>query len=87
MPRQLESIQVREARLFRDNKRQAVLIPEDFEFATDRVTIQRDGDRLMIAPVCRRNLLDVLTDMEPLEPEDWMSEIDDTLLSAKDVDF
>lgn len=87
MPPQQESTRVREARLFRSNKMQVVLIPADFEFATDRVTIQRDGDHLIIAPVRGRNLLDVLAEMEPLQPEDWLSEIDETLLSAKDVDF
>lgn len=79
--------QVREAKLFRNNKSQAVRIPADFEFDGDRVTIQRDGDRLIIAPTRRRNLLDVLANMEPLEAEDQFPEIDDTLLPVKDVDF
>lgn len=78
---------VREAKLFRNNKSQAVRIPADFEFGCDRVTIQRDGDRLIIAPVRRKNLLDVLGDMEPLAPEDRFPEIDATLPSLKDIDL
>lgn len=79
--------QVREARLFRNNKSQAVRIPVDFEFACEQVTIHRDGDRLIIEPVRRKNLLDVLAGLEPLAPEDRFPEIDDTLLPAKSVDL
>jgi len=79
--------QAREAKLFRNNKSQAVRIPADFEFDGDRVIIQRDGDRLIIAPARRKNLLDVLADMEPLGPDDQFPEIDDTLLPVKDVEL
>jgi antitoxin VapB len=77
----------REAKLFRNNKSQAVRIPADFELPGDRVMIHRDGDRLIIEPVRRKNLLDVLASLEPLGPEDQFPEIDDALLPAKDIEL
>ncbi|MBD8555110.1 antitoxin [Rhizobium sp. CFBP 8762] len=77
----------REAKLFRNNKSQAIRIPVDFEMPGDRVTIHRDGDRLIIEPVRRRNLLQVLAELKPLGPEDQFPEIDDSLLPSKDIDL
>ncbi|PWR17941.1 antitoxin [Zavarzinia aquatilis] len=86
-PRRSEPIAPREAKLFRNNKSQAVRIPADFELPGDRVMIHRDGDRLIIEPVRRQNLLDVLAGLEPLGPEDQFPEIDDTLLPARAIDL
>lgn len=77
----------REAKLFRNNKSQAVRIPADFELPGDRVVIYRDGDRLVIEPLRRKNLLDILAELEPLGPEDRFPDIDDSLLPAKDIDL
>jgi len=77
----------REAKLFRNNKSQAVRIPADFELPGDRVIIHRDGNRLIIEPVQRKNLLEVLAELKPLEPEDQFPDIDDTLLPAKEIDL
>ncbi|MDQ0469391.1 antitoxin VapB [Labrys wisconsinensis] len=62
-------------------------IPADFEMPGDRVMIHRDGDRLIIEPVRRKNLLEVLAGLKPLEPDDQFPEIDDTLLPVKDIDL
>lgn len=77
----------REAKLFRNNKSQAVRIPADFELPGDRVMIHRDGHRLIIEPIGRKNLLEVLAELEPLGPEDQFPDVDDTLPSAKDIDL
>jgi antitoxin VapB len=77
----------REAKLFRNNKSQAVRIPADFEMPGDRVMIYRDGDRLILEPVRRRSLLAVLADLEPLGPEDQFPEIDEALLPLRGVDL
>src|SRR5208283_5661135 len=42
--------ETREAKLFRNNRSQAVRIPAEFELPGDRVLISRDGDRLIIEP-------------------------------------
>ncbi|EJT01915.1 SpoVT/AbrB domain-containing protein (plasmid) [Rhizobium sp. CCGE 510] len=85
--RHYETTPPREAKLFRNNKSQAVRIPADFELPGDRVMIHRDGDRLIIEPVRRKNLLDVLAGLQPLSPEDLFPDVDETLLPAKDIDL
>ncbi|MGR9133561.1 antitoxin [Rhizobium leguminosarum] len=85
--RHQEPIPQREAKLFRNNKSQAVRIPADFELPGDRVMIHRDGDRLIIEPVHRKNLLEVLAGLEPLGPEDQFPDVDDTLLPVEEIDL
>lgn len=79
--------EAREARLFRNNKSQAVRIPADFEFGCSRVMIHRDGDRLILEPVRRERLLEVLATLRPLDPEDAFPEIDDTLPPVRGIDL
>ena len=76
----------REAKLFRNNKSQAVRIPADFELPGDRVLIRRDGEKLILEPVRRKNLLEILAYLKPLGPEDAFPDIDDALLPARDID-
>lgn len=66
---------VREARLFRNNRSQAVRIPADWELPGERVRIRRDGARLILEPVPPLDLLGLLASWEPLdealpEPDD-----------------
>ena len=84
---QPELTTAREAKLFRNNKSQAVRIPADFELPGDRVLIHHEGDRLIIEPIRRKNLLEVLAGLEPLGADDQFPDIDDTLLPAKAVDL
>jgi antitoxin VapB len=85
-PRYQETTPPREAKLFRNNKSQAVRIPADFELPGDRVMIHRDGDRLIIEPVRRKNLLERLAALAPLGPDDHFPDIDDTLLPLRDIE-
>lgn len=77
----------REAKLFRNNKSQAVRIPADFELPGDRVMIHREGDRLVIEPIRRKNIVEVLASLEPLGADDEFPDIDSTLLPARAVDL
>jgi antitoxin VapB len=86
-PRPPDRSPPREAKLFRNNKSQAVRIPADFELPGDRVMIHRDGERLILEPVRPKNLLEILAGLEPLGPEDRFPDIDDTLLPVKDIDL
>lgn len=85
--RPIDQTPPREAKLFRNNKSQAVRIPADFELPGDRVLIRRDGEKLILEPVRRKNLLEILADLKPLGPEDAFPDIDDTLLPARDIDL
>ena len=57
----------REARLFRNNRSQAVRIPADWEMPGERVVIRRDGERLILEPVRPRGLLGLLSSWEPMD--------------------
>lgn len=84
-PRHHEPSSPRQAKLFRNNKSQAVRIPADFAFPGDRVMIHRDCDRLIIEPLHRKDLLEVLTGLDPLEPDDLFPDVDDTLSPEKAI--
>ena len=83
----MEPTPPREAKLFRNNKSQAVRIPADFELPGDRVLIRRDGEKLILEPVRRKNLLEILAGLKPLGPDDVFPDVDATLLAAGDIDL
>jgi len=85
-PRAVREGAVREARLFRNNRSQAVRIPAEFELPGDRVLITRDGDRLIIEPTPkRRGLIALLESWAPLDEP--FPDVDRDLLPLRDVDL
>lgn len=79
---------VRIAKLFRNNRSQAVRIPAEFEFSGRSVLLHKEGNRLIIEPEPRPNLLDTLRSLSPLGVEDAFPEdLDGTLLPLKDVEL
>lgn len=82
-------IRPREAKLFRNNRSQAVRIPVEFELPGDRVLIHREGDKLIIEPISRpQSLLELLEkwrSLPPLGPEDDFPEIDDPAPKPEDI--
>ena len=67
---------VRQTRLFRNGRNQAVRIPGEFELAADEVVIYQEDRRLVIEPVERSpSLSEVLSRLLPVD-EDFPS-IDD----------
>jgi len=66
----------REVRLFRNNRNQAVRIPVEFELPGDRAIIRKEGDRLIIEPIRKSSLLELLASWEPLDED--LPEFDDT---------
>ncbi|RUU00410.1 antitoxin [Mesorhizobium sp. USDA-HM6] len=78
----------KEARLFRNNRSQAVRIPVEFELPGEKVLISREGDRLIIEPVRKIGLTALLAQWareSPLEPEDDFPEIDDAPVKSEDI--
>jgi antitoxin VapB len=59
----------RTVRLFRNGRNQAVRIPVEFELPSDEALMHREGNRLVIEPVQRRNLAAILDTLEPLDEE------------------
>jgi antitoxin VapB len=75
----------RRARLFRNGRNQALRIPREFELPGDEAVIRKEGDRLIVEPVLKKNrLLQVLATLETLEEE--FPEIEDPP-PADDVDL
>ncbi|MGX8013090.1 antitoxin [Mesorhizobium sp. ORM8.1] len=78
----------KEAKLFRNNRSQAVRIPVEFELPGDKVLISRDGERLIIEPVRKSGLVALLAEWAkepPLGPEDDFPEIDDAPVKPEDM--
>lgn len=75
----------RHASLFRNGRNQAVRIPREFEMEGVEVLIRKDGANLILTPVPRSPLLDLLASWEPLaddglpEPEDLPPQTRDAL--------
>jgi antitoxin VapB len=58
---------VREVRLFRNNRNQAVRIPVDLELPGDRALLRKEGDRLILEPVRKAGLIGLLAQWGPLD--------------------
>ena len=54
-----------EVHLFRHGRSQALRIPKEFELDTEKATLRKEGERLIIEPVPRMGLLDLLSTWEP----------------------
>jgi antitoxin VapB len=57
----------RHVRIFKNGRNQAIRIPREMELSTSEATIHREGNRLVIEPVERTSLLDVLSTWEALD--------------------
>lgn len=57
----------RHAALFRNGRNQAVRIPRGFEFEGSEVLMRKEGERLILTPICHNRLLDLLDSWEPLD--------------------
>jgi antitoxin VapB len=59
----------RHVKLFRNGRNQAVRIPVEFEMPGDEAVMRKEGDRLVIEPVRKNNLLEWLRMQEPFDEE------------------
>lgn len=69
--------------LFRNGRNQAVRIPVDFELPGDEAVMRKEGEKLVIEPMRKKTLLEVLDEMEPLTEEEF-PDIDDSDLPPLD---
>jgi antitoxin VapB len=60
---------VRHARLFRNRGNQALRIPKEFELEGEEAIIRREGDKLIIEPVKKGGLLQLLASLESIDEE------------------
>jgi len=73
----------RYVKLFRNGRNQALRIPREWELDGDQAIIRREGDRLIIEPVRKGDLLALLSALRPLE--EVFPDIDDALTSLDEV--
>lgn len=56
----------RHVKLFRNGRNQAVRIPREFELPAGEAVMHRDGDRLVIEPLPKLTLAEVLRGLKPV---------------------
>ena len=59
----------RSVKLFRNGRNQAVRIPREFELPGTEALMRKEGDRLVIEPQKKNDLLAWLATLEPLDEE------------------
>ncbi len=74
----------RVVRLFRNGTNQAVRIPRDLELPGHQAILRKEGNRLIVEPMPRPSLLELLATWEPLDEE--FPQIDD-LEALEDVNL
>lgn len=77
--------QRRRVRLFRNGRNQAVRIPREYELEGEEAVMHREGDQLIIEPVRKGRLLEVLAGLGALE--DALPDVDETLPAADDIEL
>ncbi len=73
----------RHVKLFKNGRNRAVRIPREFDFPGDDAIMRKEGDKLIIEPVRKLSLLELLDTLEPIDEE--FPEIED--LPPEPVDF
>ena len=66
---QFDTAAGRRVKLFKNGRNQAVRIPREFELPGPDAIMRKEGERLVIEPVPRKSLLEVLATLEPLDEE------------------
>lgn len=75
----------RHVRLFKNGRNQALRIPRQFELPGNEAIIHKEGDRLIVEPVRKSSLLELLSTWEPLE--ETFPDVDEGLLPLDDVEL
>lgn len=79
---------VKTVQVFSNGRSRAIRIPKEFEFDGDKVEIRVDqaGD-LIVRPVKRMSLLEILASLKPLPEDEQLPEIDDPPPEPVDLDW
>lgn len=80
------SASIRYVRLFKNGRSQAVRIPREFELPGDEAILRRDkSGRLILEPLPRRKLPDLLSTWTPLDEKDRLPPIEDEPAEAVEI--
>jgi antitoxin VapB len=75
----------RHVRLFRNGRNQAVRIPREYELEGEEAILRKEGDRLIIEPVRKGRLLEILASLPPLEVP--FPDVDEDLPALDEVEL
>lgn len=81
----IQGDQEREVKLFRNGRNQAVRIPVEFELPGNEAIMRKEGERLIIEPKRKSDLLEWLRAQEPWTEE--FPDLDEGVLPLEDVDL
>jgi antitoxin VapB len=73
----------RKVSLFRNGANQAVRIPKEFELLGTSATMRQEGNSLILEPIAKMTLLEILAGLMPLDES--LPDFDDA--PAESVDF
>jgi antitoxin VapB len=76
-------VTARRAALFRNGSNQAVRIPRELEMEGSEVLIRKEGDTLILTPIRKHTLRDLLASWAPLE--DALPEVEDMPPQPRDA--
>ena len=71
---------IRQVKLFRNGRNQAVRIPREFEMPGSEALLRKVGSRLILEPARPKSLLVALATMAPLGPNEGFPDVDETLV-------
>ena len=77
----------RHVRLFRNGSNQAIRIPREFELEGKEAIIRKEGNKLIIEALKKKNLVEWLDSHEPIEESPIPAINDDDLLPLDDIDL
>jgi len=69
MSNDVPTLPERHVKLFRNGRNQAVRIPREFELPGADAIIRKDGDRLIVEPVPKKSLLNMLATLDDLDED------------------
>lgn len=75
----------RHVRLFRNGRNQALRIPREFEFDCEEAVIHREGEKLIVEPVRKNRLLELIASWEPIDIE--FPDVDEDLPPLDDIEL
>ncbi len=70
------------AKIFWNNRSQAVRLPKEFQFSTTEVYIRKEGDSVVLSP--RPKDFSAYLKSHPVASEDFMKDVEDLPLEERD---
>jgi antitoxin VapB len=72
-------------KLIQQGNLQSLPIPTELNISTPFVTLRQENDRLIIEPCSKKSLIEVLSNLEPLEED--LPDVDQGLLPLDDIEL